>query len=201
MLKPIILKHFKKQDPILYKIAQKYDKPMELKVSQNLFSDLCEDIIGQQLSVRVGDVISGRFFDLFPNRKPTPERTLKLTVEDLREIGTSRGKANYIIDLAQKIVNAEVHLESFIAMDDNEVMRELIKVKGIGPWTAEMFLMSSLAREDVFSTGDLGLKRAIEKLYKKEDPSKLEMEEISIKWSPYRTYACRILWHSLSFKD
>jgi DNA-3-methyladenine glycosylase II len=196
-MKKIILNHFKKNDSVLYRVALTYDRPFELKVSENLFSDLCEDILGQQLSVRVGDVISGRFFELFPEKKATPEFTLKFAVEDLRKIGTSRGKAAYILDLAQKIVNAEVHLESFIAMDDNDVMRELVKVKGIGPWTAEMFLMSSLAREDVFSAGDLGLKRAIEKLYKKENPSKEEMEAISIKWSPYRTYACKVLWHSL----
>ncbi len=196
-MKKIILQHFKEQDPILYKVARNYDRPFALKVSGNLFADLCEDILGQQLSVRVGDVISGRFFALFPKKRATPELTITFSVDDLRKIGTSRGKASYIIDLAQKIVNTEVHLESFIAMRDIEVMTELIKVKGIGPWTAEMFLMSSLAREDVFSAGDLGLKRAIEKLYKKENPSKEEMEAISIKWSPYRTYACRVLWNSL----
>lgn len=196
-MKKIILQHFKEQDSILYKVALKYDLPFALKVSGNLFADLCEDILGQQLSVRVGDVISGRFFALFLGKRATPELTITFTVDDLRKIGTSRGKASYIIDLAQKIVNTEVHLESFIAMDDVDVMTELIKVKGIGPWTAEMFLMSSLAREDVFSAGDLGLKRAIEKLYKKENPSKEEMEAISIKWSPYRTYACKVLWNSL----
>ena len=196
-MKKIILQHFKEQDPILYKVARNYDRPFALKVAVNLFADLCEYIRGQQLAVRVGDVISGRFFALFPKKRATPELTITFSVDDLRKIGTSRGKASYIIDLAQKIVNTEVHLESFIAMRDIEVMIELIKVKGIGPWTAEMFLMSSLAREDVFSAGDLGLKRAIEKLYKKENPSKEEMEAISIKWSPYRTYACRVLWNSL----
>jgi DNA-3-methyladenine glycosylase II len=82
-------------------------------------------------------------------------------------------------------------------MTEQEVINELIKVKGIGQWTAEMFLMFSLGREDVFSTGDLGLKRAIEKLYGLEDPSKELLIEISNKWSPYRTFASRILWNSL----
>jgi DNA-3-methyladenine glycosylase II len=82
-------------------------------------------------------------------------------------------------------------------MSEQEVINELTKVKGIGQWTAEMFLMFSLGREDVFSTGDLGLKRAIEKLYNISDPSKEILIEMSNKWSPYRTYAALVLWHSL----
>lgn len=199
MQNQIILSHFKKHDPILHNVAKKYPHPFKKSVSKNLFSDLCENILGQQLSVRVGDVISARFFSLFPDKRATPELTLKFSIDDLRKIGTSRTKANYIFDLAQKIVNQEVHLESFITMDDHEVMQELVKVKGIGPWTAEMFLMSSLAREDIFSPGDLGLRRAIQKLYSLDhEPSKAEMDIISIKWSPYRTYASRVLWFSLN---
>ena len=107
-------------------------------------------------------------------------------------------KVKYIKDLAQKTLDKTLDLSKLTNMTDGDVLTELTKVKGIGPWTAEMFLMFTLGREDVFSHGDLGLKNAIKKLYGfKKDPSKKQVEKIVNKWSPYRTFACRILWKSL----
>ncbi len=191
-----ILYHFKKNDPVLYSAALKLNEPIKRKTSDNYFASLCESIISQQLSVKAGDVIYKRFLHLIENNI-SPEHVLKLTQEQLRNIGISNAKAKYILDLASKVHNKEVHLELLKNMTEEEVIAELIKVKGIGQWTAEMFLMFSLGRDDVFSTGDLGLKRAIEKLYTIENPSKELLLEMSKKWSPYRTYAARILWHSL----
>lgn len=191
-----ILNHFKKHDPILFKAAQQFNPELITITSDNYFASLCESIVSQQLSVKVSDVIYGRFKTLL-NDNIIPEEVLKHSVENLRKLGISTPKARYILDLSQKVFNKEVHLELLNTMSEEEVIDELIKVKGIGKWTAEMFLMFSLGRPDVFSLGDLGLKRAIEKLYNLSDPTEIKLLEISKKWSPYRTYACRVLWHTL----
>ena len=197
-MNPKILDHFKKNDIILYEAAVEYDEPLELKVREDLFSHLCEDIIGQQLSGRVSDVIFGRFVKLFPDKKPAPKQVRKKTVEELRAVGMSNAKARFIIDLATKVDDGMVKLQHLEAKSNEEVIVELTRVKGIGPWTAEMFLMFSLGRPDVFSTGDLGLKQAIQKLYKiKNEPTTKQLLEISAPWSPYRTYACCVLWNVL----
>ena len=194
------ISHFKKNDLLLYNTILKIGeiKPYEIRNSGDYFSDLCESIVGQQLSGKAASTIWGRFISLMPQKKVTPQNVLKVDTEDMRKAGMSYSKAKYVKDLAEKVKDKLVKLDQLERLSDQEVVDELVKVKGIGPWTAEMFLMSSLAREDVFSAGDLGLKRAIEKLYEKENPSREEMETISIKWSPYRTYACTVLWNSLN---
>lgn len=191
-----ILNHFKKKDLILYKAAMQHGKTIVKTESDNYFASLCESIISQQLSVKVSDVIYNRFKSLLHN-VIEPKRILKLTVEELRALGISNAKARYILDLSEKVYTKQVDLDSLKNMTEQEVIDELTKVKGIGRWTAEMFLMFSLGREDLFSTGDLGLKRAIEKLYQIKDPTVEKLLEISENWKPYRTYACRILWNSL----
>ena len=193
-----VIEHFKKVDPVLYSVLDKIDSLKPLTKSNNYFSDLCETIINQQLSEKVGTVIFNRFKKLFPKGKITAEKLLKLKDEEIRKIGTSGKKAKFIKELAKKIHAKEVNLERLEQLENEEVVAELTKLKGIGQWTAEMFLMFSLGREDVFSYGDLGLRRAMQKLYKlPKEPKKAEAEEISIKWFPYRTYAARILWRSL----
>jgi DNA-3-methyladenine glycosylase II len=100
------------------------------------------------------------------------------------------------------VLDKTIHLEKLDKLSNEEIIRELTQVKGIGPWTAEMFLMFSLKREDVFSHGDLGLRNAIQKIYGfKEKPTIQQVEKIIKKWSPYKTYACRILWKSLMIKE
>lgn len=195
-MKQAVLQHFKKVDPILYSVALTFANSIEQRTSDNYFASLCESIISQQLSVKVSDVIVKRF-ETFLNGEISPENVLKHSVEEFRSLGISQAKAKYILDLAQKVVTKEVHLNQLNEMTEQEVIDELTKVKGIGQWTAEMFLMFSLGRDDIFSAGDLGLKRAIEKLYSIQDPSKELLIEMSNKWSPYRTFACRILWNSL----
>jgi DNA-3-methyladenine glycosylase II len=120
----------------------------------------------------------------------------------MRDQGISWAKIKYIKDLAQKVVDHEVDLVQIETLSDEEVIIALTKVKGIGRWTAEMFLMFALARPDIFSTGDLGLKRAIQKLYGlKVEPDEKKLLQLSKKWSPYRTYAARILWRTLDQKN
>ena len=201
-----ILNHFKISDPVIFvaacKVIKKQGKFKKLKAigPENYFAELCEAIINQQLSDKVAAVIFARFKKLFPKGKITPKSVLKIPDEKIRAIGSSYSKIRFIKDLAQKIQTGELKLETLTSLDNEKVVEELIKVKGIGPWTAEMFLMFSLGREDIFSHGDLGLRRAIQKLYKlKKEPTEKQTGKISKKWSPYRTYACMILWKSLDF--
>ncbi len=194
-----IVKHFKTVDPILFKTLKTIG-PLEFidpRKPKEYFAALCSEIISQQLSGKVADVIFERFKKLFPKGNISANGVMKLTHEKLRSTGMSNSKAKFIVDLAENVISKKIDLEKLVLLHDEEVIRELMKIKGIGPWTAEMFLMFTLGREDVFSHGDLGLKNAMKKLYELENPTREEIEANSIKWSPYRTYACRILWRSL----
>lgn len=195
-----ILGHFKKVDPVIFKIIEKIGI-IEVTSSGTYFHNLCRSICNQQLSIKSAAAIFGRFKNLFQNQEILPERALNLKDSDLRKAGLSKTKIIYIKDLAQKIIDEEIIFKKFLEMENEEIILELTRVKGIGRWTVEMFLMSSLGREDVFSYGDLGLKKAFQKLYGLEKlPTQKDMEKIVIKWSPYRTYAAKILWKSLVIK-
>lgn len=193
------LSHFRTVDPILFSVAQTVTLEAHPLRSPNLyFVSLCSEIIGQQLSSKVADVLFDRFRKLFSRRKITPRAVLKMSEETLRTTGMSWSKTRFIRNLAQHVLTKSIQLTKLAKLSDQDVIRELTKVKGIGPWTAEMFLMFTLSREDVFSYGDLGLKKAIKKIYGfKKDPTVRQMEKIVNKWKPYRTYAARILWKSL----
>lgn len=191
------LKHFKKADPILYEIAIKTELAQLIK-PEDYFTDLAESIVSQQLSIKAADTIFGRFKKLFKNEEINPEDLLKIDDQKIRECGISFSKIKYIKGIASEIINNNLDLKKLDLMTDEEVIEELIKLKGVGKWTAEMFLMFSLFREDVFSAGDLGLQNAIVKIYKLEKkPTPNELVELSQKWSPHRTIASRVLWKSL----
>ncbi|OGK16684.1 hypothetical protein A2774_00080 [Candidatus Roizmanbacteria bacterium RIFCSPHIGHO2_01_FULL_39_12c] len=195
-----IKEHFQRVDLILYSVIERieYLEPWKSKSANEYFVELCANIIGQQLSGKAADTIFARFEKLFAKKKITPEKVLRIPDQKIRDAGMAWSKVKYIKDLAQKTLDKTLDLSKLTNMTDGDVLTELTKVKGIGPWTAEMFLMFTLGREDVFSHGDLGLKNAIKKLYGfKKDPSKKQVEKIVNKWSPYRTFACRILWKSL----
>ncbi|MBI3576921.1 DNA-3-methyladenine glycosylase 2 family protein [Candidatus Gottesmanbacteria bacterium] len=198
-MKDTILAHFKSTDPIFYSLLQKVSlQKISKRLPDTYFHSLCHEIIGQQLSGRVADVLCDRFDKLFGKHKVIPEGALKFSEKKLRAIGMSWAKARFIRDMADKVLSKSVQLSQLDQLSDDEVVRELTKVKGIGPWTAEMFLMFTLGREDVFSFGDLGLRKAIMKLYKlRKEPSKKQLEKITKKWSPYRTHAALVLWRSL----
>lgn len=167
--------------------------------AKNRFEYLTLTILYQQLATKVADIIAKRFRALYKSKNfPSPKQILTTPDEKLRAVGISFQKISYIKDLADKVHRKEVVLDTLDMLDDEEVIAELVKVKGIGRWTAEMFLMSDLARPDIFSFGDLGLQTAIKKAYGfKTLPSKRTMMRLSKKWSPYRTYAARVLWASL----
>jgi DNA-3-methyladenine glycosylase II len=159
-----ILNHFKKNDPKLYEIMIRLE-PIQLKKTTDYFVKLCDDIISQQLSIKAAATIFNRFAALFPQNNITPKYLLSLADDTIRACGMSYTKVSYVKNLAQKIVDKDVHLDALEKLPDEEVIEELIKVKGIGRWTAEMFLISGLGRENVFSYGDLGVRKGIQRLY------------------------------------
>lgn len=173
-------------------------KPCELVKRKNVHLHICSSIISQQLSTKVAAVIYGRFLTLFQTKLPTPFDIMAVPFDKLRAIGLSNSKTNYVRNVCEffiehKITDARLH-----AMNDEELIVFLVQIKGVGRWTAEMILMFTLGREDVFSVDDLGIQQAMTKLYKLDATDKKAMKEkmiqISHKWKPYRTYACRYLW-------
>lgn len=194
-----IKSHFKKADPVIYRVVVDMEiEPLkESKRSTGYFKKLCREIIAQQLASKAAHAIIGRFNDLFERKYVTPDKVLAFSEQSLRNVGMSWAKARYVRDLAQKVENKEVRLNNLHELENEMVIEKLIKVKGIGNWTAEMFLIFTLGREDVFSHGDLGLNKALQKLYGfKDKPSEEEANKIVGKWSPYRSYGCLALWKS-----
>jgi DNA-3-methyladenine glycosylase II len=165
---------------------------------RNIHLYLCFSILGQQLSTKVAATIRKRFLNLF-QAKPSPEQILNTSLETLRSIGLSGAKANYIHNVARFTIESGLDHKVLGKMNNEEIIEYLTQIKGVGRWTAEMLLMFTLGREDVFAADDLGIQQAMIKVYKlnKSDKKKLreEMLKISARWSPYRTYACLHLWH------
>lgn len=194
-----IKKHFQRVDPVLYAVLEKLEVLPEVKVcpQDKYFLHLVDSIISQQLSGKAAATIFSRFKKLFIDEDITPERILKLADQTIRDVGISFGKISYLKDLATKILDGTVEVDKLAQMSDQEVTDHLIKVKGIGRWTAEMFLMFTLGREDVYSLGDLGLTNGIKKLYQIENPTKEQILKITDKWSPYRSFGSLVLWRCL----
>jgi len=191
------VRHFKKADPKLYSAYKQLegDNDLEPSVSKDLFKSLCRIIVGQQLSGKAAHAIWTRFEDLFPKKKVSAENVLNLKQQEIRDAGMAWAKVRALHDLAEKVLSQKVRLKKLKKMNSEEVFEELIQVKGVGPWSIEMFLMFSLGYEDFFSYGDLGLMKGIQKIYKlKNKPTEIELNRLTKKWSPYRTYAACILW-------
>jgi DNA-3-methyladenine glycosylase II len=162
---------------------------------EGFFASLARTIIGQQISVKAAAAIVGRF-EVATDMDPT--KTAVLTEEQAREIGLSGQKYRYIHDLAEHFVRDSMIFNHLDTLSDDDVIEELTKVKGIGVWSAQMFLMFTLQRPDIFAPDDRGLQLAVQKMYTLPDvPKRAELEEIAAKWSPYRTTASYHLWHSL----
>jgi DNA-3-methyladenine glycosylase II len=189
------LKHLA-SDPIMKKLIHTYTLP-GWSYDKNLFLELVESIIGQQLSVKAADTITRRFKEAVGSETPTPEQILAIDDDTFRAAGNSYNKIKYIKGICAAVIDKEIDLESLREKGDEEVISTLITLKGVGRWTAEMFLMFSLNREDVFSLGDLGLRNAVAKLYGVDRDDLKKIEEISQQWKPYRSLASRYLWKSL----
>jgi DNA-3-methyladenine glycosylase II len=164
------------------------------------YGALVRSIAGQQLSVLAARAIYGRLIDRFGDRPPTPQEILADDPEELRAAaGFSRAKVRYLRSLAEHVISGELELERLDELSDEQVIAELTAVKGIGEWTAHMFLMFHLERPDVLAVGDLGIRRAIERAYGIDSlPDAATIERIAEPWRPHRTLACRYLWRSLA---
>jgi DNA-3-methyladenine glycosylase II len=163
------------------------------------YGALLRSIVGQQLSTKAARTIYLRVLDLFGGTTPSPEELLAVSVEDLRGAGLSGRKAEYVRDLAQHVLDGELELDRIIELDDEQAIEEISAVRGLGRWTAEMFLMFHLERPDVLSGGDLGIRKAIQIEYGLEMmPTPQQVLEIGAKWSPYRSLASLYLWESLA---
>ena len=177
------------------KLIDQFGLP-DLNPISNYYESLVRSIVYQQLSGKAATTIYDRFKDLFNFKTyPKPMDVLQIPYETLRSVGLSNQKANYIRDLSEKWHRGEVDLSKVNLMSDEEISTELIKVKGIGQWTADMFLMSTLDRPDVFPIGDLGIQKGFMGLNKMDRlPTPKEMEMEADMWRPYRTVAAWYLW-------
>ena len=169
--------------------------PCELMPNEDGFSSLSNSIIGQQLSNHVANIIRNRFRKLFENDKPVPELLLDLDDSVLRKVGLSFQKIKYLRGLAQRVKSGELDFSALLKMDDEIAIQQLVQVKGIGRWTAEMYLMFSLNRQDLLPLGDAALEAALKRLYELPEEG-WEKPAISIaeKWRPWRTVACWYLY-------
>jgi DNA-3-methyladenine glycosylase II len=163
------------------------------------YGALVRAIVGQQLSVHAARAIYARLTARFQGRTPTPAEVMAADAEELRAaVGLSRAKVSFLRSLAEHVTSGELELERMGELSDEEVISELVAVKGLGTWSAQMFLMFHLERPDVLPVGDLGIRRAIERAYALEGlPGAAAIEGIGERWRPYRTLACRYLWRSL----
>jgi len=191
------LSHLAKDKKLKKLIDQQ--EPFRLSKRKHIHIHLCGSIMSQQLSTRVAATIHKRFLNLYEGRTPMPQDILSTPLEILRSIGLSNAKTNYVHNVARFAIEQGMDPRRLGKMDNEEVIGYLTQIKGVGRWTAEMLLMFTLGREDVFAVDDLGIQNAMIRLYKldREDKRSFreEMLAISQKWSPYRTFACLHLWH------
>lgn len=183
----------KKLKPLLETAA-----PMRLRKRKNICIYLCASIMSQQLSTKVADVIYRRFIELFDGKEPSPQQILDMPFDKLRGVGLSNAKVSYVKNVAQFELEKGMEARRLAKMDNEEVIAYLTQIKGVGRWTVEMLLMFALGREDVFAVDDLGIQNAMIRLYKLDNTDKKTFREkilrLSVKWAPYRTYACLHLW-------
>jgi DNA-3-methyladenine glycosylase II len=169
-----------------------------LPLQKNVTMKLIASIMSQQLSTRVAEVIHGRFLALYKGKEPTPQQVLNTPAPTLRGIGLSNAKVSYVHNVARFTVEEKITDRKLHKLSDEEAIAYLTQIKGVGRWTVEMLLMFYLNREDVFAVDDLGLQQGMIKLYGLDTADKKALRqrllEISSKWAPYRTYACRYLW-------
>jgi DNA-3-methyladenine glycosylase II len=183
-------------DPILARALDVVGPLPELEPTRDPFVSLARIIVGQQLSTHVARVIWNRVETRFPNFAPSDLECV--SDEELRAFGLSKQKIGYLRDLALHARDGRLEISRFTELSDDEVRAEVVAVKGLGAWSADIFLLHSLARPDVLPTGDLGLREAMKRLYHLENrPAPPEMERVAQPWRPQRSLACRVLWNWL----
>jgi DNA-3-methyladenine glycosylase II len=194
--------HLRRRDPVLRRVIDAVG-PLDVSRWTKLrpkdpYGSLLRSIVGQQLSVSAANSIFGRLKDANGGRSPSPQQLLLMRPAKLRACGLSGAKVEYVRDLARHVLSGELDLPRLRRLEDEDVREAITAVKGLGRWTADMFLIFHLRREDVLPVGDLGLRRAVERAYEVTDPKPAELERIAEPWRPYRSMASLYLWSSLT---
>jgi DNA-3-methyladenine glycosylase II len=194
------LKHLRKSDPVMREVIRRAGA-FNLKLKRDRFQALVQSILSQQISGKAAAAVRQKLEDLVGPAGLTPEHVSTLTHDQLRSAGLSKQKASYILDLSQRVHSGTLPLERLARLPDEAVIESLIEVKGIGVWTAHMFLIFSLGRLDVMPHGDYGVRSAIQKLYGLEElPNREACHRIAEPWRPYASIASWYCWRSLEFE-
>jgi len=195
--KQAAVRHLRKCDPVMRQLIDSAG-PFKLTLQRERFTTLARSIISQQISTAAARTIRGRLEALLEPGGPTPEKLAQLSTEELRSVGVSGQKARYLLDLSEKVITGDVNLRAIGRLTDEAVIDELIQVKGIGRWTAQMFLIFSLGRLDIFPHDDLGVRSAIRKAYELDElPNRQTSHQIAEPWRPYASVASWYLWRSV----
>jgi DNA-3-methyladenine glycosylase II len=193
------INHLKKSDPVMRAIIERVG-PCRMEFGEPVFHSLAEAIVYQQLNGKAAVTIFKRFAAL-AGEPLTAEGIAKLTAEQMRSVGLSKQKSSYLRDMAERAIRGELSFTHLPEMTDEEVTKHLTQVKGVGVWTAHMFLIFTLKKENILPTGDFGIRMAMKKHYhKRKLPNPVQMEKIARPWEPYRSIACWYLWRSLDIK-
>ena len=193
------INHLKKSDPVLRAIIEQVG-PCRMEFGEPVFHSLAEAIVYQQLNGKAAVTIFKRFGAL-AGEPLTAEGIAKLTAEQMRSVGLSKQKSSYLRDMAERVIRGELSFTHLPEMTDEEVTKHLTQVKGVGVWTAHMFLIFTLKRQNILPTGDFGIRMAMKKHYhKRKLPNPVQMEKIARPWDPYRSIASWYLWRSLDIK-
>lgn len=190
--------HLSRHDPVMATLIIKYGD-CAIEPHTDYYRELIAAIISQQLSVKAGRTIMTRFLALYGGVTPTPKQIIDTDIEVLRNVGCSYAKVSYIRDLAQHLEDGRLNLRNLAMLPDKEVMTHLVAVKGIGMWSAHMFMIFSLGRPDILPTGDLGIRNAVAKLYDVSATKPKDLLRVSSanNWQPYQSIASWYLWRSL----
>ena len=197
------VRYLKRVDPVLAGVIESVG-PCRIRVSPegSHFQALTRSIVFQQLSGKAASTILSRVTALFPGGVPTPEAVHATNDEQLRAAGLSRQKISYLRDLSSKVASGALPLDAVETMDDDDLIEHLVQVKGIGRWTAQMFLMFRLGRRNVLPELDLGIQNAIRRAYRmRKRPTPKQVKRVGAKWAPHSTVACWYLWRSLDNGD
>jgi len=188
-------KHLMKKDRVMKRLIPQFGQAC-LQSRGDAFATLARSVVGQQISVKAAQTVWDRFAKL-PHQM-TPAQVLRLKIDDMRAAGLSARKVEYLVDLSLHFDSGKVHVEDWTAMDDEAIIDELVAIRGIGRWTAEMFLIFHLMRPNVLPLDDVGLINGISKSYFSGDVvSRSDAREVALAWAPYRTVATWYIWRSL----
>jgi DNA-3-methyladenine glycosylase II len=195
--------HLRRADPVLAGLMKRFGHPEDVLKRRgprpiDAYGALVRSIVGQQLSTKAARSIYERLTAIFDGGTPAPRALLDADPERIREAGLSRAKVAYLRDLAERVDDGDLELDRLVELPDEQVFEQLTAVKGLGPWTVDMFLIFHLGRPDVLPVGDLGIRRAAQQAYGlDEPPTPAELERIAEPWRPWRSLACLYLWRSL----